>query len=838
MTNASTLHLLHYNNYYNRLVKKEDTLEAYLQYRIGNAISGINFIPNDFVNTTQIVNWDKENPDYLIVTDENNNIKSRWFIVSTKRLRANQLQLDLHRDLIVDFYDSILNSDCFIEKATLEDSSPFIYNSEDMTFNQIKSGEQELKDETGCAWIVGYMTSKTETEDGEDLDISADFDAAVGADEAVAGIANWKYYKYSNLAGNAKEDLAGFPSKIAYCIYGRTNATLPEVYKVCFNKSGGQPLGLVQVTVTGDKREYTGYGHTSYSYASDWNPVCKHTGLSLNWTSDFTDISKWNTAFNPYYNTLSSQAINYLPVQSEDDTIELNDYNGKIIYDSQTKKYYQISITKKAAAWSETPIVSGAMYNTFLSAYNTRVASYNNSHSNTWENYIANGTEPNENTFAIRTYGYKYEVNLTILDGYGGTGYKIKLGKDRYHLNDAPYDMFCIPYSDDLDIYKNGVKLFTANKLLAFQTVMALVRKYQAAGYIYDVQLLPFCPVRNMIKPGNIFDVGDNYVDYITYVGSSTLRENIGLIAYASKSSDTFNIEIPITYTNKKIAAMCDMYRLCSPNYNGQFEFNAAVNEGVEFFNVDFTYKPFNPYIHINPNFKNLYGQDWNDSRGLVCGGEFSLPAVSSQWDTYELQNKNYQNIFDRQVQNMEVNNSVQRTREMWGIATGTISGSVSGATAGAMAGGPWGALAGGIAGGTTSLIGGIADYSLNEKLRNETLDYTKDMYGYNLQNIQALPYTLTRTTAFTYNNKIFPILEYYTCTQEEKDALANKIAYNGMTVMAIGKLKNYIGNSWSYNGIESNGYVKCKLIRFNEIGEDYHIATALAEELNKGVFI
>lgn len=67
MVNA-TLYLLHYNNYYNRQVKRESTSSAYYQYLVKangsytdsngntNTPTGINFIPNDGVNTEQVVN--------------------------------------------------------------------------------------------------------------------------------------------------------------------------------------------------------------------------------------------------------------------------------------------------------------------------------------------------------------------------------------------------------------------------------------------------------------------------------------------------------------------------------------------------------------------------------------------------------------------------------------------------------------------------------------------------------------------------------------------------------------------------------------------------------------
>ena len=105
------------------------------------------------------------------------------------------------------------------------------------------------------------------------------------------------------------------------------------------------------------------------------------------------------------------------------------------------------------------------------------------------------------------------------------------------------------------------------------------------------------------------------------------------------------------------------------------------------------------------------------------------------------------------------------------------------------------------------------------------------------LGTIQALPNTISKVSALNNNNKIFPILEYYTCTEEEEKAFINKGAYNGMTVMAIGKLRGYIGNNWEYNGIKSKGYIKGSIIRIENISEDTHYFNAIADEIFKGVY-
>ena len=95
------LYLLKFNNYYNRIVKKFDTLAEYLSapYYNGDVVENLAFDPNDNVNTYQIVNTNYS-CDYAVLAD-GNTIVSRWFVIETKRLRNRQWQLQLRRDLIV-----------------------------------------------------------------------------------------------------------------------------------------------------------------------------------------------------------------------------------------------------------------------------------------------------------------------------------------------------------------------------------------------------------------------------------------------------------------------------------------------------------------------------------------------------------------------------------------------------------------------------------------------------------------------------------------------------------------------------------------------------------------
>ena len=277
-----------------------------------------------------------------------------------------------------------------------------------------------------------------------------------------------------------------------------------------------------------------------------------------------------------------------------------------------------------------------------------------------------------------------------------------------------------------------------------------------------------------------------------------------------------------------------DMMRLVSPNFASQFEFNPARNDGVSYFNVDYTYLPLGSYIHVNPDFKGLYGKDFNDARGLICQGDFSIMYLNDAWKSYQTQNKNYLEIFNREVSNLETNYKYQRINSVLSTITGAIG---TGIGIGALVGGA-GGVGAGAAAGAASLGGGIADLVIQQQLHNEQLDYKRDMFGYQLDNIKALPHSIAKTTAYTENNKIFPILEYYTCTDEEKEAVANKIAYNSMTLGIIAKPINYIGNSWSYGDIADKGYIKAKLIHFDDPeADDFHLVNSLGEELNMGVY-
>ena len=118
----ATVRIYNFNNYYNRKYKVNDALEDYGTPIYTETGSNVNFNPNDGVGT-QYTAGRQNNPysgegDYLIYSEGNTDITSRWFIIEQERTRLGQYTLTLRRDVLAD-NPSWLQAPTFIEKCTL-----------------------------------------------------------------------------------------------------------------------------------------------------------------------------------------------------------------------------------------------------------------------------------------------------------------------------------------------------------------------------------------------------------------------------------------------------------------------------------------------------------------------------------------------------------------------------------------------------------------------------------------------------------------------------------------------------------------------------------------------
>lgn len=995
-----------YNNYFNRIVKSEVDVSAYksasnsyLEY------TTVNFDPNDGIATSLVVGGpnqkqvvtidgqqvtkildfeDMGSPDYL-VAHEDNVIKSRWFINECVRVRGGQYKLALKRDVLVDFNEQIMNSPCYVEKGFIEDvNNPLLLNSEGMAFNQQKQSEQLLRDNTNCAWLVGYL--KKDISQSETVTYTFPSDVINTTDLTDFDWANCVTFR--NLDGTVtnalktatlyNEDNSTVKFRVSYKQRNLITYDLRENFTVSgnllstySNGASSEWEGLESVALYMDHhgagRNYLGYNEMSrvgrelFDHTFHWDYVKDKFDLMI--ASTKTSVNTGNN----------------LVVASED----LTKYDGLLV--TYNSKVYKLTIGQGIEK----------SYDTYYTGNDVVAADYLSMLYYAPEfsggpNWTVERNQANPDNKRIKiTLKYRlYSITATEVILGETITYTLPTSSQRNTCNDALYDMFCMPVSPrafGLDVEDTSTVIVGEDSNhdpeyifldinSEYQLAMAsqLATKLGAGsqqGYIYDLQLLPYCPMdlkpawnrqiygptydKNVIdvtgltskdyviirngsnkpcgvvfypqkcnfstsmdvvventtihyewltveKPtllsqgrkdgltrwtihegfpypvtDGVWDIGPNSnnpnvnvelsdgltnddCDYISLTVSGSLaggdRPFLSITSselplqpandYSTTITGDFTIKIlahwilPNDSVDKKIENECDFYRLTSPNYNSFYEFKKTkLYDGISGLRAICTYKPFTPYIKINPNLDDsLYSiKDYNDNIGLMLSGDFSIPMLSDAMVNYELQNRNYQAIFNRGIQNLDVNQQIAKEQQQFQGIVGAITGGIGGAAGGAMAGakaGPYGAIAGAVIGGVGGTAAGIVGYEKDKEWlreqQHEARDFAIDKFNYQLGNIQALPQTLTKSTPLSYNNKVWPILEHFSCTDEEREVLRNKIKYDGMTIMAIGTLVDYSS---------TGGYLKGKMIRLLDLDDDSHVAQAIYEEVNKGFY-
>ena len=168
----SKLYLFNYNNYYNRIFKKESSLANYGTpvYTLENT----NFRYADGVDTDHIINYTGTDGDYVIITDSNDNILHRWFVVDEDTTRGGQRKLTLKRDLKVDYFDLYKNQPIVLHRGWLNSDSPLVYNTEGFSYNQIKKEEILLQDASKEPWYVVYFAKNTPTTTNKTFTLGGD----------------------------------------------------------------------------------------------------------------------------------------------------------------------------------------------------------------------------------------------------------------------------------------------------------------------------------------------------------------------------------------------------------------------------------------------------------------------------------------------------------------------------------------------------------------------------------------------------------------------------------------------------------------------------------------
>lgn len=740
---ATNVLLLHYNNYFNRTIKKLDTVSAYTTADSNNVVcTDINFVPGDGIITSLVLGkgqnpaalftGSKDNFDYLVVYDSGTGtpIISRWFIMEERRTREGQYEFTLRRDVIADNLTHVLNSNVYIEKGNITDiTSPFIFNKENLEVNQIKDWEFPIKDKSECAWIVGFISP---TQEG--------FQAQRKINDIT--------YTVTCPGPSTRKHLTDSPYDM-FCI----------------------PF---------DVPNWRQFKSTSMNY---WVTPWGEAGLAVASAipEKLADASLYDIQILPYCPIPEIQRMYYK--HQIDFQADIYDFN----------KNYEIDYIFE-----------------------------NDGNDSTVVNFLIWCSSSNAT----------FDVNMTKELYYMTSTHPSSIVRDTAYLIDDAPGAFAFSVGEitgSMRVYKvdrsNGLTTFMGyyNKLSAGPSVDGNPLYFYYRSTDEDPTL--------SIKSNDYRHCGFYYM-FILETNSPTVSGDHNCI---------FTAEVDNPYNNigrLKASNDLDVYRICSSNFQSIFEFSPAKAKGFQGFNIDYTYLPNQSYIHISPIMSGLYGYNFNkidDLRGLVDSSNHSITRLSSAWANYVAQNSMYQKIFDRQVENMDVMHKYDRIGNVTSAVAGTVQGAATGAAAGAMVGGPWGAAIGGVVGAGASLAGGIADVAMSEGKYEEQRQFAIDNFNYSLQNIKAIPESLAKLTSFVYNTRYYPFLEYYTCTQAERAAYSEKIYHDGMTIMQIGYLGDYVT---SYDPEDLHFYRGELIWIAPGFKGDAHMVNEIYNELKKGVYL
>lgn len=335
-------------------------------------------------------------------------------------------------------------------------------------------------------------------------------------------------------------------------------------------------------------------------------------------------LTRTSTAYKSFYDTYHASLIsagNFIAkTTSEVNAIKTN-YDGK--YVKHGNKIYKLNI--RAATASELASWKYTQQLTFSnSSQLANVANY--FHSVSRDLAVSSDQSSVQGIVGIEpSYGNGLYIEAILEDSPAVIEYTFNVAGSgsRNELLDAQYDIITFPYNpkETLQFYNSeGTLVELSNEAsLAMANELMRVLVTTDSGYAIDLQLLPYCPIEFPITNGKMdlreLEAGIMYDEICAQVTNAVktfavypLKANFSkyiTLSSQMKTLDSNNI------LNKKLNNECCFSRLTSPNFNGTYEFKKAkLSNGISYFNLDCTYKPFAPYIKLNTNIDGLYGSD------------------------------------------------------------------------------------------------------------------------------------------------------------------------------------------------------------------------------------
>ena len=773
--------LLQFKNYFDRKIKRFENLSDYMSYQLGSTFTGVNFIPGDGVETELILNFDTATlgtPDYLIAAETSEEF-TRWFVMNSERTRKGQTKFKLRRDLVAEEIEGIKDATSMVKQGYCEWGNVAFFNKEPISVNSIQKSKDYLIDGSVSGWLVAYLPKHTGDSSWEDTVVKFGTSKTNGQ------------YSFDSVSA-AKTAMGELQSYIGGTmeVYQGVNSSAEQVklnrYDYFLQNAGAWSPEVVTAT---------NYHSRFYGDSSKAKAAMK-AGAQAIYSTLSARMTPSNCTYKGYTSVMST----------------ITKYNGTTFTDTSTGLVYKATLSLVEESRDDIYVSSNNnsdLYTLFLKAANgvdSTLGCYSPSVSNI-------------NWAPIRTRGAKnYRISVTVQQ-LSDTVYSWTIDKTRRQTKDAPYDCICMPYRNDGSVagYRIDDKLVTVDYEANMQLASALSAYYGSS--VYDVQLLPYCPVQDLINStisgGMSVKSTTSGVNYKYDTTSKTI------VFYCDTINTKFSKGKNISPQMEKIQSICNKYKLVAPNYSSEYEIPVFENGGIYHWNVTQTLIPYSPWIQIVPVFNNFNGTNLNDSKGLIVGGSLSITQTSSSWAEYIRSNSNYSQIFESQM-------AYQEYQQKNSMISSALSAGSTALTTGITSGIMTGNVGVGAAAGFVSGAAGIADLFTQKEMNQKANEYKREQYNLQLGNIKSTPATISKVTSINSNFAVWPYIETDSCTDAEREIVRSYLKNYGMTINQVGQLENFMNKDY---------YCSADIILADDIKGDANYKNQIKSEVSQGFF-
>lgn len=674
----------------------------------------------------------------------------RWFVSGITQLRTQKYQLSLLRDVISENPQLWSSEEAYISAGLANDYNKYkIWN---LPYTNTKVKQERLNFGGKSSFFVFYVNEQELANDStlseNDLIIKGASIPGIGSanvDFQVSNLNEIPYYSYVN-AGDVNL-WTNHKANIRLFTRGSNYAQYTQKYMYNFEYNNGSI----------SNGEFVVNGGSSNCLKADfwWKNIDNNTNNCR--TSFASAVSNF---IDTYENSLGTK-ITQTEVNS------LLNYVNKNIYNSGDSKMYTIRCTSNVTNYNQplTQVQTGTLTSALRSI---NFGGYITSVDGSYFTFKDSKTTYN---FVLEEIGIASTYDFNFIAGAR------KLPKSAVK---------CINIVSDGTILDEDI----AQALMQAQlngtngiTAQPEITTDATAGRIVDIQYLPF--------------------SIASAVDSNIKINNTSMISqFLSNDDFTFYTNLPdLTNINKET----DTIKIVSPSRASQFLFRPYDNNGNMEFTTRITLKPYTSIIYIRPSTKGLLMNEWDDKDCLIINEDCSLTNITSAWTQYIYNNKNYSNIFERQIQGREFERSwerqieqAQKQADIWS-ARNLSSQKARAATGNLPIISSIASAIGNLNADATYMQMAQLDREYNEALYQEGISISRDMFAFQNENLQAQPIIPSKITTIDCKLLDGVYLEFYSTNDAELAAVNNYYKFNGNRIDAYGNFNNYWG--WFVRG-------------------------------------